>query len=175
MSSAKYWPFCAGHHMLTHCGLVTPYGDRNSINIGSGNGLLPDSIKPLPEPMLSDHQWSPVTFILGQFHKRLPQPSITKIMSFKFLRGQWVNSFRSSDTIWHCRLGSILDLVMAFAWWHQAITWFSVGLSSISQGTFLSVFPVTKVFGNNIFQMPVTFPVAPFTLTWFDFNTSMDK
>ena len=45
------------------------------INIGSGNGLLPDGTKPLPEPMLTDHQWSPlspVTFILitGQFYKR---------------------------------------------------------------------------------------------------------
>ena len=26
--------------------------------------------KPLPEPMLTYHQWSPVTFILGQFQKR---------------------------------------------------------------------------------------------------------
>ena len=26
------------------------------LNTGLGNGLLPDSIKPLPEPMLSDHQ-----------------------------------------------------------------------------------------------------------------------
>ena len=40
------------------------------VNIGSGNGLLPDGTKPLPEPMFTDHQWSPVTFILGQFHMR---------------------------------------------------------------------------------------------------------
>ena len=33
------------------------------VNIGSGNGLL-------PEPMLTDHQWCPVTLILGQFCKR---------------------------------------------------------------------------------------------------------
>ena len=26
------------------------------VNIGSGNGLLPDSTKPLPEPMLTYHQ-----------------------------------------------------------------------------------------------------------------------
>ena len=26
------------------------------INIGSGNGLLPDGTKPLPEPMLTLHQ-----------------------------------------------------------------------------------------------------------------------
>ena len=32
------------------------------VNIGSGNGLLADSTKPLPEPMLTDH-WDPVDFI----------------------------------------------------------------------------------------------------------------
>ena len=26
------------------------------VNIGSGNGLLPDSTKPLPEPMVTYHQ-----------------------------------------------------------------------------------------------------------------------
>ena len=37
---------------LTHCSLVTPYG---LVNIGPGNGLLPDVTKPLPKPMLT---WS---------------------------------------------------------------------------------------------------------------------
>ena len=50
------------------------------VNIGSGNGLLPDGTKPLPEPMLTDHQLSPVTFLLGQFHKRfLNQQSLKSI------------------------------------------------------------------------------------------------
>ena len=40
---------------LTHCGLVTPYGDIIWVNIGSGNGLLPEGTKPLPEPMLTYH------------------------------------------------------------------------------------------------------------------------
>ena len=29
----------------------------NLVNIGSGNGLLPDGTKPLPEPMFTNHQW----------------------------------------------------------------------------------------------------------------------
>ena len=37
---------------------------------GSRNGLLPDGTKPFHEPMLTDYQRSPLTFILGQFHKR---------------------------------------------------------------------------------------------------------
>ena len=48
------------------------------VNIGSDNGLLPDGTKPLPEPMLTDHQLSPVTFLLSPGHtctatcRRLP-------------------------------------------------------------------------------------------------------
>ena len=41
---------------LTYCGLVTPYGDIYLVNIGSGNGLLPDGNNPLLEPMLTYHQ-----------------------------------------------------------------------------------------------------------------------
>ena len=42
--------------VLTHWGLVMPYGDRDPwVNIGSGNGLLPGGTKPLPEPMLTNH------------------------------------------------------------------------------------------------------------------------
>ena len=40
------------------------------VNIGSGNGLLPDSTKPLPEPMLIYHKYGPVLFIERQVCKR---------------------------------------------------------------------------------------------------------
>ena len=40
------------------------------VNTGSGNGLLPYSTKPLPEPMLNNHQLGPETFIWVQFHER---------------------------------------------------------------------------------------------------------
>ena len=39
---------------------ITMYGIIIWVNISSGNGLLPDGTKPLPEPMLTDRQWSPV-------------------------------------------------------------------------------------------------------------------
>ena len=38
--------------------------------MGSSNSLLPDGTKPLPKPMLTCHQWGPVTTTYGQFHKR---------------------------------------------------------------------------------------------------------
>ena len=59
------------------------------VNTGSGNRLLPDGTKPLPEPMLTDHQWSPVAFILGQFQKTcLNHQSLKSV--WKCPRGQWV-------------------------------------------------------------------------------------
>ena len=41
-------------HVLTHSGLVKSQGDW--VNTGSGNGLLPDGTKPLPEQVLIYHQ-----------------------------------------------------------------------------------------------------------------------
>ena len=32
---------------------MMPYGDEIWVNTGSGNGLLPDGTKPLPEPVLT--------------------------------------------------------------------------------------------------------------------------
>ena len=42
------------------------------VNIGSGNGLLPDGTKPLPEPRLTNYQRGLVAFIWfiwGEFHR----------------------------------------------------------------------------------------------------------
>ena len=47
------------------------------VNIGSGNGLLPDGTKPLPEPMLTDHQWSDI--YITAISQEMPQPSNTEI------------------------------------------------------------------------------------------------
>ena len=58
-------------HPLTHCGLVTQSSDITSwilVNIGLGNGLLPDGTKPLTEPVLINHQWERLVFTWGQFH-----------------------------------------------------------------------------------------------------------
>ena len=52
----KKSPFYSGINGLTHCGLEMPYEKIDLVNIGSGYGLLPDGIEPLPEPMLTNHQ-----------------------------------------------------------------------------------------------------------------------
>ena len=39
------------------------------VNISSRNGLLPDVTKPLPEPLLFNHQWGTLAFTWWQFHR----------------------------------------------------------------------------------------------------------
>ena len=53
------------------------------VNIGSGNGSLPDSSKPLPEPMLT-YQWCPVAFISRVISEWMPKPLFC-IMSLKII------------------------------------------------------------------------------------------
>ena len=48
------------------------------VNIGSGNGLLPDGTKPLPEPMFTYRQWGPKTFTWKKFYE-MSQSSIGKM------------------------------------------------------------------------------------------------
>ena len=44
---------------------MMPYGEIDLGDIGSGNVLLPDSTKPLPESMLTDHQVFFLVFLGG--------------------------------------------------------------------------------------------------------------
>ena len=79
--SAKCRPFWSGHHYLTHwrCHMTTEI----CVNIGSGNGLMPDGTKPLPGPTLTSLQWDPLAFTWGTL---------------------WRNRFRycSSQSVWKC-------------------------------------------------------------------------
>ena len=57
MLTQIYVSKCAslGLNELTHCDFVTPYVNINLGQYWSGNGLLLDDTKPLPEPMLTYH------------------------------------------------------------------------------------------------------------------------
>ena len=56
-----------GHNLLIKMTYFIHVGFNEAllvrVNIGSGNGLLPDGTKPLPEPMLIDHQWGHMALI----------------------------------------------------------------------------------------------------------------
>ena len=43
------------------CGLLMSYVDIDLDHIGSGYGLLPEGTKPLPEPILTHHQYVSIT------------------------------------------------------------------------------------------------------------------
>ena len=49
------------------------------VNIGSGNGLLPHSTKPLPKPMLTYHKGL-VTFIWEPISEEILQQSMTQLV-----------------------------------------------------------------------------------------------
>ena len=88
-------------------GLLTPYGNIDEVNIGPGNGLLPDSIKPLPEQMLTYLQQGPATFFWQQFYIKYINHQSQKIarkwpkFSFQFPRGQWVNYINHKYNLGH--------------------------------------------------------------------------
>ena len=89
-------------HIKTHCGLVTTYGVRYLSQHWirtSGNGLLPDGTKPLPEAMLTYHHTVQRHSSEGNFtintsainHWNYLENYLSKI-SFKSPRGQWVKT-----------------------------------------------------------------------------------
>ena len=105
--SASFLKSYKVEHSFTYCGLVTPYGvidDKIRINIGSGNGLLPDSTTPLPQPMLTSHWWSSVAFTGEQFHIYHAQAAIlynelgnrTFEINTTFSRVQWVKLMKDT-------------------------------------------------------------------------------
>ena len=66
------------------------------VNIGSSNGLLPDGTNPLPEPMLTDHQWSPHFILTATFLQPVPS-SKAGLQTCKLyqLRSRGFNAFWS--------------------------------------------------------------------------------
>ena len=70
-------------YWFTICGLGCHI--LNWVNFGSRNGLLPDSTKLLPEPMLTLHQLRPVACIWGYDHK--------KILTYQWVSQEWKSHF----------------------------------------------------------------------------------
>ena len=80
--------------------LITKFMGQHGARLGA-NGLLPESTKPLVEPMLTYHVWGPLAFnrervIFTLIHR----PSIptfclkfTYAIRATFPRGQWVNKW----------------------------------------------------------------------------------
>ena len=60
------------------------------VNIGSGNGLLPEGTKPLPKPMLTYHQLGSAAITWEQFHSECQSYYILFEISATSHTGQWL-------------------------------------------------------------------------------------
>ena len=56
------------------------------VDVGSGNGLLPEDTKSIPEPMLTNLQWGLVAFTQGQFHWKC-----SIYLTLIWVRNYWFN------------------------------------------------------------------------------------
>ena len=138
-----------------------------STSVGSGNGLLPDGTKPLPEPMLTYYQQGLVTFIWEQLQE-IPQPSI---------------SLKSISRKYHSNLPGANGLTLT--WWGTSLIIQGVGgavrflvVGTIGQGErppvssgWSSVWhrSNTGLSSTQYEQIPIILGVWPFWLTPFFF------
>ena len=93
------------------------YGDIYLVNIGSGNGLLPDSTKPLPGPMLDNHQRGLVAFILWQFYRKYSRYISLKLL-FEVIYLRLQLHLPGGQRVNHTINGTI-DILKLNQWWHQ--------------------------------------------------------
>ena len=107
---------------------------QDLVNIGSDNGLVPSGTKPLPEPMLTNHQWGFVAFILSEVNFTVNRADS------RLAPSQWETSLQS-NLVSHW-LGANLELVLGnvqdtSAWGdsppeanerhHYKVTWSLIG------------------------------------------------
>ena len=94
------------------------------VNIDSGNGLLPDGTKPLPEPILTSHEWGSMAFTWEQFSQWLPKQLFGK-MSLKIILSEllpyfpWTNELNASHhptKDWWCNHNMTKKMMCIFYW-----------------------------------------------------------
>ena len=83
----------------------TTIGTLIWVNIGSGNCLLPDGNNPLPEPMLTNHQWwfsqkGNFTGTVPDIYPCCEFESYKFSITAAFPRGQWVKL----TVVWWCHI-----------------------------------------------------------------------
>ena len=64
-----------------------PYGVMNLLSIGPGNGLLSDSAKPLPVPILTSHQYAPLWLLSIQIMTYIDGENKFECIIFKMSPG----------------------------------------------------------------------------------------
>ena len=84
------------------------------VNIGSGNGVLPDCTKPLPDPMLTYHQWGSVAYTREQFHR-----TCSMVQTVTWIRNVHLQNYC------HISKGSMSKYLSLYHYNHNAI-WLTV-------------------------------------------------
>ena len=89
------------------------------VNIDSGNDLLPDGTKPLPGPVLANHQWGVVPFTWEWFHRKCPRYLLmiwVKIVNSKFKLQQ-----KSSNPMQICKNNISVQNIFIFPHWKHLL------------------------------------------------------
>ena len=89
------------------------------VNMGSGNGLLPDGTKPLPKPMLTSYQLSSLAHTWKQFNGKCPSNIFCNEFenyTFKITATspsvQWVNIAISSSQYRDSYCGDSISIIL---------------------------------------------------------------
>ena len=129
----KSQPHLQGANELTHKSTHDLTLTWILVHIGSGNGLLPDGTKPLPEPMLTNHQWTLVALINDEYHINAQDFYLWyKFGKYSFklhmhlLRANELTHWPLVTPYGDKDLGQLWLRQWLVAWWHQAITWTNV-------------------------------------------------
>ena len=101
---------------LTHCGPVMPYGDIYIlVNIVLSNGLLPEGTKPIPEPMLTNHQQGRQFQTRDGIYRGINRykPSCHKQVSDTQNVQNCHKQVLNNKTVWNC-VSDILQYIMSW-------------------------------------------------------------
>ena len=91
------------------------------VKTSSCNGLLPDDTKPLPEPMLTYHQYCPMAFTWGHYHKKIWRDQSGKEDTSIYLRNQWVNQIWNNvcTHVANCLCAHKRVIILTLEWAHK--------------------------------------------------------
>ena len=99
------------------------------VNIGLGNGLLPDGTKSLPEPLLTWYRWGSVAFNWEQFSINCSKSSIGKIY-WKIIHLRLLSNLPGdnelNDTIRILKYKNYMQLFMVVVHMHALKDWSSL-------------------------------------------------
>ena len=113
ISSILFWqscPLCINHFMQLIVAQWHHMASLNLVNVGLGNGLLPNGTKPLPEPMLIYHKMCSIVVTWRQFHKNYSRnKSVTCKITTKLPEANELMCSQNTGCLWGHPVGFLFD------------------------------------------------------------------